>query len=211
MKKIYINEEKLNILKESKEEVTFYGFFTQIKNFLKQLLTNPSTAEPSDILKSHGLNKDILITKLKKKGLLKSDENITEVPIDEAKVKNPLGKKLRAKYTIKYSVPRLDFEKKMHRLYSEIFESEWKIKSVLGNENEEIQKILDNDIDGAYKNRGGYKLSEMTLKQAIKHCQEKVEELKDKNCDCSKDHVQLEKWLKELEQLRKKKYEKANN
>lgn len=497
-KKIYINEEKLSILRESKEEVTFYGFFTQIKNFLKQLLTNPATAEPSDILKKHGLNKDILITKLKKKGLLKSDENITEVPIDEAKDKNPLGKKLRAKYTIKYSVPRLDFEKKMHRLYTEIFESEWKDKNVMiedkkklkskmpefyfplrenrmsllnsylplykthkfalleglmrtfpietirkeikskmsftdtyedfvknidkgtyngcvlisdlengeqgldilcynndfndnmlkkisnlcgysltdngffngideikhyelekkhknsindevkkhpyiyhitkevylekiltngleprtknkrgthdsriyfmlnkpndlevkniahelyhdtnatyviieikteglncnfyydpnvkdgiytqenihpsnimnygifdlhspikymnesfemqmdladklanyvndnkdkprsffANEDEEIQKILDNDIDGAYKNRGGYKLSEMTLKQAIKHCQEKVEELKDKNCDCSKDHAQLEKWLKELEQLRKKK------
>lgn len=150
--KVYINEDKLSLLKE--EEITFYGFFTQVKNFMKELLSGNVTAEPSDVLKSHGLGKKELIKKLLKRGLLKSNENITEVPNGEE------NGKLRASHTVKYSVPRENFETKFHRLYTELFENEWKKKSVLSNEKEEIQKILDNDSDNAYHKRGGYKIEE---------------------------------------------------
>ena len=52
---IIINEDKLCLLKESLEEVTFYKFFTEVKNFIKDLLDNPIDAKPSGFLKHMGL------------------------------------------------------------------------------------------------------------------------------------------------------------
>ena len=36
--KVIITEDKLNLLKESANEVTFYEFFTDVKNFISDLL-----------------------------------------------------------------------------------------------------------------------------------------------------------------------------
>ncbi len=150
--KIYINESQLETINNSEKEITYYEFNIWVRNFLKLLLSNPAEAEPNASLKQLGLNKKDLIKKLKKRGMLTSDENITEVPNEDDETKK------RAKYVIKYSVPRKNFERNMHRLHTEICESEWKPKSVLSDEAEEIRKILDMDDDNAYKDRGGYKL-----------------------------------------------------
>lgn len=152
MKKIYLSEENLSLLREMDEEVTFYEFFTNMKEFLKDLLNKPYEAQPNSFFKKHGIGKDELIKKMKKIGLLKSKENITEVPIEEEEVK-PKGK-LRAKHTIQYLLPRKRFYEKAHELHRQLF---GECKSVFSNEDEEIEKIKAMDYDGAYANRGGYK------------------------------------------------------
>lgn len=47
----------------------------------------------------------------------------------------------------------------------------------------------------------------MTLDQAIKHCEEKAE---CKDGECSKEHVQLAEWLKELKYYREQKQKAMN-
>ena len=62
MKKIYVNKE---ILKEAVDylnnEITFFGFISHLKFFLKQLLVNPLYADIDEYLKQHGIERDILI------------------------------------------------------------------------------------------------------------------------------------------------------
>ena len=145
MKKIYISEDKLRVLmNEMNEEVTFYEFFVNAKSFLKDLLTKPYEAEPSGLFKKKGISKDELVKKMKDIGLLKSDERIDEVPIDE-------GKKV-AKHFIKYMIPKNRFEDKMKELYRDMFNESYVLKET----DKIIHKILDMDYDGAYRNRGGY-------------------------------------------------------
>lgn len=114
MTRIIINENQLKVIKESRE-VTFYEFFVNAKRFLKDLLDKPAQAELSSLFKDFGLTKGELIKKMKDLGIIKSKENITEVPTEDG------SKKLRAKHTIQYSIPRKRFNEKMKELHKEIF------------------------------------------------------------------------------------------
>lgn len=153
MKYIYINEDKLSLL--INEEVTFYEFFVSAKKFLKDLLDKPYEAEPNDLFKRNGISKSDLISKMKDIGMLKSNERIDEVPVEEGKT-HPYGTELVAKHYVKYLVPRKRFEDKMKVLYKELF-NECDVKKQVFNDTEQlIIDILDMDSDGAYKNRGGY-------------------------------------------------------
>lgn len=157
MKKIYINEDKLSLLiNEEKEEVTFYEFFVSTKKFLKDLLDKPYDAEPNDLFKRNGISKTDLISKMKDIGMLKSNERIDEVPVEEEKKTHPYGTKLVAKHYVKYLVPRKRFEDKMKALYKELFAECDTKRQVFKDTEQLITDILDMDSDGAYKNRGGY-------------------------------------------------------
>ena len=155
MKKIYINENQLHLLEQKEKEVTFYEFFINVKSFLKDLLKKPSEANIGDLLSSKGITKDELLRKMKNINLIKSDERIDEVPVEEEKKTHPYGTKLVAKHYIKYSIPRKDFENKIKKLYKELF-SECERKQVFQDTEKLITDILDMDSDNAYKNRGGY-------------------------------------------------------
>lgn len=161
MKKIYINEKKLFLLLNgNNEEVTFYEFFINTKSFLKDLLKKPYEAEPSDLFKNHGISKNDLIQKMKNIGLIKSNERIDEVPIDEDKKSYPHGTKLVAKHYVKYSIPKNKFEDKIKALYKELFNETYNgticKKQVFKSTEKLITDILDMDVDNAYKKRGGY-------------------------------------------------------
>ena len=60
MTKIYIKENQVSLLinEEQREEVTFYEFVINVKQFLKDLLKKPIEAKPSDLLTKAGLTKD---------------------------------------------------------------------------------------------------------------------------------------------------------
>lgn len=152
MKKVYINENKLTLLKEEDEEVTFYEFLQNTKKFLKDLLRNPAEAETSELFSRHGISKDDLIKKMKKIGLLKSKENIIEVPIEEETVK-PSGK-LRAKHTIQYLIPRKRFKEKIKELHKQLFGEN---KSFFKDEEKMKEDILNGSDGEIYKIRGGIK------------------------------------------------------
>ena len=111
---IYLTERQVNLIRESKDEVTFYEFFTEVKNYLKELLVNPIDAKPSPMFSKHGINKSKLLNKLLERGIVIRTETIDE-PNDAE------GKKF-SMYHVKYSIPRKNFEQKIHRLYSYFFE-----------------------------------------------------------------------------------------
>lgn len=111
--KVIITEDKLNLLKESANEVTFYEFFTDVKNFISDLLDDPFGANVSQMLKTHGFNRSMLINKLLDRGIITKKEKIDE-PYDA-------DGNLKSMHYVQYKVPRKNFEQKMHRLYDYFF------------------------------------------------------------------------------------------
>ena len=115
MRLVYIKESKVGILKESEEEFTFFRFFVELKKFIKDLLIDPIHARPSKELISHGLNNDVLRTKLNDEGIIVKKEKIDE-PHNEA------TGEIESRYYLSYKVPKKDFKKKLRRLYQKTFE-----------------------------------------------------------------------------------------
>lgn len=125
--KIYINEDKLILIKEDKEEeVTFYKFFTEVKNFIKDLLDDPINAKPSSFFSSHGISKKDLLNRMMDRDIIAKKENIDEP--------NDADGNKKSMHYLQYRVPRKNFEQKIHRLYSYFFENGKK-------------KKIDEDID----------------------------------------------------------------
>lgn len=113
---VRINEDKLHLLKEDDEEITFYEFFVNAKSFLKDLLTKAvDDSSTPELFKRHNISREDLINKMKDLDIIRTKENITEVP------KNDGSGKLRAKHTIQYIVCTKRFGDKMKELHKEIF------------------------------------------------------------------------------------------
>lgn len=110
-KKIIFNENKLSLFESIDEEVTYYSFLSHIKSFLKGLLENPSSAKPDSLLLSKGLNRNKLIDLLLRRGIITRDESI-----DDKNEENNVS------YLVKYNIPKKNFDKKIKRLYTKIFE-----------------------------------------------------------------------------------------
>ena len=116
MKLVYIKESKMDVLRESEEELTFWRFFVEVKKFITELLTDPIHARPSVVLVSHGLDNDFLRKKLQDESVIIKSENIDE-PHDE------ITGKIESRYYLSYKVPKKDFKKKLRRLYQKYVES----------------------------------------------------------------------------------------
>lgn len=114
MKTIIISESQAKMLREKfdmiNEEVTFYAFMSHMKHYLKQLLTNPIGAQPDAFLQSNGLDGERLL-----KLLIDKDVIIKKCKIDSSDKKD--------RFEISYKLPRQNFERKIRRLYGELFES----------------------------------------------------------------------------------------
>jgi hypothetical protein len=114
MKKVFINENKIDVIMESEEEYTFFQFFNDIKSFMKDLLNDPIHARPNERLKQHGISNDVARTKLQDDGIIIKSEKIDE-PFDET-----TGKQT-SRYYLSYKIPKKDFKKKIRRLYQKLF------------------------------------------------------------------------------------------
>ncbi len=114
MATIYVTEDQLALIKESSEEVTFYRFFIEVKNYMKDLLNDPIEAKPSEFFSKHGISKSTLLNKLLERGIVNRKETIDE-PTDA-------DGNITSSHTLQYSIPRKNFELKLHRLYSYFFE-----------------------------------------------------------------------------------------
>lgn len=144
-KTIIITEKQYKLIREGLErEITFYEFAKSVKGFLKQLLDKPSEAEVDNLLHDE-ISKKELLKSLKDLGMLNYTEKIEEVE-DEV-----LGKKVGKRF-IQYSIPKTNFNDKMHKLYNSIIKES---KSVFSNEDAEVEKIKKMDSNGDYKKRGG--------------------------------------------------------
>lgn len=109
-RKIYVNEDTLKeAVDYINDEITFFGFLSNVKTFLKDLLNNPTSAEINDYLKRHGVDKKTLLNALIDRGIV---EKTTK--IDSTGDKD--------KFCIQYKIPKHNFERKMNRLYISMFE-----------------------------------------------------------------------------------------
>ena len=110
MKTIYVNKE---LFKEAVDyinnEMTFYAFISNVKMFLKELLSSPSTADITDFLKEHGVDRKTLLNKLLDKGIVEK----------ETKIEN---KDNKDSFLISYKIPKRNFERKMKRLFMSMYE-----------------------------------------------------------------------------------------
>lgn len=115
-KRIYIPYEKLDVIRESREELTYYSFMTSTIMFIKQLCQDPKNADINDVLKKYGYNKSHILKMLLKNNVLKQENNVTEVPKDPTNPKS----KLKGQVITKFNIPRQDFEKNLHKVYDDI-------------------------------------------------------------------------------------------
>lgn len=133
MKRIYV---KKDILTESVDylnnEITFFAFISHLKMFLKQLLVSPTTADVDDYLKGNGISREELLNLLIERNIV----------IKETKIENKNGKDM---FGIKFLIPKHNFERKVRRLYSILFEK---------NEISESKFISETDCGGAMQGGG---------------------------------------------------------
>ena len=146
---IIINESQIEAIKESNEEVTFFEFFNNAKDFLRGLLEDPINTKPNEFWKKHGFNKSGLIKKLMDANILDRSEKIKEYPVTEAT-------KMESRYIVKYKVRKKNFERKLHRLFSSLFET----NSVFKNEKILKDDIMNSKFGDMYRQRGGIKEEE---------------------------------------------------
>ena len=114
MKKIHIDESKFIAVFESKKELPFQTFYTEVLKFIKGILNDPIKTKPSDILVSYGLDNSVLRKKLCDYGVMTKKEDLRE-PYDETS-----GKKT-SRYYVSYSVPRANFKDKLRKVYNDLF------------------------------------------------------------------------------------------
>jgi hypothetical protein len=110
MKKIYVNTEILNeAVSYLNNEITFFGFLSHTKSFLKKLLTSPLNADLDSYLKDNGIERSEFINELIKFNIIEKESKLEEVN----------GKDM---FKVSYKVPKRNFERKMRRLYISKFE-----------------------------------------------------------------------------------------
>jgi len=128
MKTIIISEEQLHkikndILKEDREEVTFYQFRAELQDFLKSLLEHPITCNVGEFWRSRGFSKNKMVEYLVKTNVLEKDQKVNTDNID--------GPQLE----VSYKVLKGGFDRKIRRMFIKLFEGETKSSTKLLVEN----------------------------------------------------------------------------
>ena len=95
--------------------MTEYKFNSNVKQFLHDLLVDPSNAQVPFILKQNGYDRKRLIYYLTHFDLLRKAEKILD--------KNDDGEPKTATMIVKFQVPKKNFDRKLHKLYIRLFEN----------------------------------------------------------------------------------------
>jgi hypothetical protein len=133
MKRIFVNKETLKeAVDYLNNEITFFGFLSHTKTFLKELLTNPINANTDDYLQNNGLDRKTLLGALMARNIVEKESKIEEKNDSDV-------------FSISYKIPKRNFERKMRRLYSSLFEK---------NEISESTTIVETDCGGAMQGGG---------------------------------------------------------
>jgi hypothetical protein len=140
IKRIILSEEQLKVIKENSEEITFYEFSTNMRDFIKGLLKNPLSCELPKFFKERGYTKKKMVEYLEKIGMIEKKSEKINMKVPE----EPL-------YQIQYQVPRNNFDIKMRRIFVKLFECHDSLdnddKDILNeeflNERSEISVVKD--------------------------------------------------------------------
>ena len=127
-------------------EMTRHAFISHMEDYMKKLLKDPIHADTDEFLKFHGYDGPKALSVLLKRQN-PEDEN-SAILLKNISIKNngldKEGKRLKDTFTIKYCIPRKDYNKKMRNLYINLFESNIIENSPI-NEGAWGYGILDND------------------------------------------------------------------
>lgn len=111
---IIITEEQLSALRDALS-MTEYKFMSNIRQFLSDLLGDPINAPVPALLAAHNLgDRSGLIKTLCDKGILVKKERLSDKMAD--------GSPKEVSMIVSYNVPKKDFNKKLRRLYSELYD-----------------------------------------------------------------------------------------
>ena len=122
MKTIYVNKD---IFQEAMEylnrDITFYDFLSHTKAFLKELLSNPIGADIDSYLTENGLTRENLLELLMEKNIIERETKIDDINGSDS-------------YLVSYKIPKRNFERKMRRLFSQLFEKHEIAESLISEE-----------------------------------------------------------------------------
>ena len=96
----------------NKSEITYYKFYSEIRNFLSKLLSNPIKSEITNFFKENDFTKEKLIHALIKRGILNRKEHVKDRTNSEEE---------KTTYYVKYSINKQDFESKIKKMFNEYF------------------------------------------------------------------------------------------
>ena len=106
-------------------EMTRHAFISHMEDYMKKLLKDPIHADTDEFLKFHGYDGPKALSVLLKRQN-PEDEN-SAILLKNISIKNngldKEGKRLKDTFTVKYRIPRKDYNKKMRNLYINLFES----------------------------------------------------------------------------------------
>lgn len=112
-KTFIVSDKEAKMIKEALE-MTEYKFYNAIKAFLHDLLVDPVNAKPSYVLTAYGYTRYKLLYYLLKYRIVEKEEKIID--------KHENGEPKPATMKVKYKVPKLNFERKLKKLYIRLFE-----------------------------------------------------------------------------------------
>ena len=101
------------------DELTMYGFISHMKAYIKQLLTNPKTANVDNYLLSHGIDNERALKMLLKRTNYYDENSAVLIKKEHIKTGDD-GKDI---FSITYKVPSEGYRNKMRNLYINNFES----------------------------------------------------------------------------------------
>lgn len=107
-----------------KSKMTRYAFIEHMKDYMKELLSQPLKADTDDFLHGFGIDGPSALKML----LMKTDPNdeYSAIVIRNERIKDngydENGNKLKDTFEVKYKIPRKDFKKKLRNLYINLFE-----------------------------------------------------------------------------------------
>lgn len=135
---------KEGVADEIQDEIkmTDYKFKENVKYFLKQLLDDPINADTTFLLKSKGYTRSKFIPLLLKYGILEKEEKIVDKDGD--------GNTVSAKMSVKYKVPKKNFDRKLDKLYISLFERNVPEKQFVNEEGEAACGATSCDSSGQF-------------------------------------------------------------
>lgn len=110
---IRINEDQFNRLKEE-NKLTEFKFYNTVRTLLKNMMVKPISFDYPTILKLNGIDKDKLVKTLIDYDIIRKQETLVDTDSE--------GNNIKPKLSISYSVPKLNFEIKLRKLYTTFFD-----------------------------------------------------------------------------------------
>ena len=150
------------------DEITRFGFISHMEDFIKQLLKDPRTAKADSYLERHGIDSPKAVEILIKRD--NPDDERSAVLIRKERIEDggydENGNRLKDKFHVKYMLPRDGYDKKMKKIYVNLFENYRCDNPMLNEDGEALGSTTTFGSDGS--NGSGQFIQPLTAKPSKK-------------------------------------------